>query len=198
MSKTLYLASASPRRQQLLRQLAVDFKTIVADIDETPYPKEAPAQFVTRMAKTKANTIQQQLFDENAVILAADTIVVVEQQIFGKPKDQSDSRLMLKQLSGRCHQVLSAIAIQDKQQQQYCLNTNKVWFRALKDAEILQYWQTGEPQGKAGSYAVQGHGASFIEKIEGSYSGIMGIPLYETSELLLKFNINFWINREAP
>ncbi len=181
----LILASASPRRRELLSQIGVPFQARPAHIDETPRPDEVASDFVVRMALEKARAIQAQLDEPNTWVLGADTDVVLDGQILGKPRDQADAHTTLRQLSGRSHEVLSAVALADPRGQiDWRLSRSRVWFRALKEEELSAYWASGEPADKAGSYAIQGLGAIFIERLEGSYSGVMGLPLFETAQLL--------------
>ncbi len=181
----LILASASPRRYELLTRIGVEFHQRVADIDETPAPGEMAETYVQRMALEKARLVRR-LEGSDLPVLGADTAVVVDGVLLGKPGDFADARRMLKQLSGRGHEVLSAVALVDAAEA-IVVNRNKVWFRNLSETEITAYWETGEPGDKAGSYAIQGLAAVFIERLEGSYSGVMGLPLYETARLLQNF-----------
>jgi septum formation protein len=181
----LLLASASPRRCELLAQIGVEFEQRVADIDETPAQGELAEAFVQRMALEKARAVRQ-AGDVGLPVLGADTVVVVDGKPLGKPQDFAHSRQMLKQLSGRKHEVLSAVALVDVREA-VAVNRSNVWFRELGEAELEAYWATGEPRDKAGSYAIQGLAAIFIERLDGSYSGVMGLPLYETARLLQDF-----------
>jgi len=180
----LYLASASPRRRQLLEQLRLSFEVQMADVDETPRPEELPADYVLRLARTKAETVAQKLGQPAARVLAADTAVVLGSGILGKPKDRADGLAMLGRLSGRGHAVLSAIALWHDGKLDTALSTSEVRFRTIAAAEAAAYWETGEPADKAGGYGIQGLGAVFVESLQGSYSGVMGLPLFETAELL--------------
>ncbi|HHJ13187.1 MAG TPA: septum formation inhibitor Maf [Gammaproteobacteria bacterium] len=184
----IVLASASPRRRELLRQIGVPFLQQAAEIDETPRPAESPEDYVLRMALEKARSILAG--GAEFPVLGADTAVVVGDTILGKPRDAGHATAMLRRLSGRGHQVLSAVVLTDPSREAHRLSVSKVWFRSLTDAEIRAYWQSGEPADKAGAYAVQGLGAVFIERIEGSYSGVMGLPLFETAQLLAEFGTN--------
>ena len=181
----LILASASPRRCELLTQIGIEFHQRVADIDETPAAGEAAEAYVRRMALEKARAVRQ-LDDVELPVLGADTAVVVDGVPLGKPEDFAHARQMLKQLSGRRHEVLSAVALVDATEA-VAVNCSKVWFRQLSETELEAYWETGEPRDKAGSYAIQGLAAIFIERLDGSYSGVMGLPLYETARLLQDF-----------
>ena len=179
----IILASASPRRQALLRQIGVRFRQQVAEVDETPLENESARDYVMRLAVAKAQAVRQQTLAETLAVLGADTAVVVDGRLLGKPSGLADARDMLRLLSGRSHQVLSAVAlVKDRQVSAVC--DSKVWFRPLSDEDIEAYWNTGEPRDKAGAYGIQGKGAIFIERLEGSYSGVMGLPLYETARLL--------------
>ncbi|MBF0257145.1 MAG: septum formation inhibitor Maf [Gammaproteobacteria bacterium] len=180
----LYLASASPRRQELLRQIGLRFEVCPAHIDETPKPGELAADFVLRMAKTKALAVQAQLQEPQARVLGADTDVILDGVILGKPRDQADAAAMLGSLAGRSHEVLSAVALAGPAGLDWRLSQSRVWFRSLSAEEIAAYWASGEPADKAGGYAIQGLGAVFIQRLEGSYSGVMGLPLFETAQLL--------------
>lgn len=181
-SPRLILASASPRRQALLRQLGLEADVITADIDETPLPDEAAERYVERLAQAKAETVAGRF--PKAVIIAADTIIALDGNLLGKPRSKEDAMRMWRQMSGREHWVLTAVAVTGPQGDAVVLNRNRVVFAELGDESMEAYWQTGEPEDKAGAYAIQGYAACWIKYIEGSYSGIMGLPLYETAELL--------------
>lgn len=179
----ILLASASPRRKALLRQIGVPFQALPMDVDETPKAGEQAADYVLRLAVAKAQAGRAQ---QPMATLGADTVVIVDNAILGKPRDQAHAEQMLMQLSGRAHAVLTAVALVDERGLQTRLSTSRVWMRKLSDEEIAAYWRSGEPRDKAGAYAIQGFGATFIERLEGSYSGVMGLPLFETAELLRK------------
>ncbi len=180
----IYLASTSPRRRELLAQLGVNFDVLTIDIDETPYPQEKPEAYVQRMAEEKATAGWVKCKDHKSIIIAADTSVIIEQQILGKPSSVEHAKQMLIALSGRSHQVMSAVAVATQNNVAVSLNVNTVCFSDLSDEQLEWYLSTNEGIDKAGAYAVQGVAAQFIEHIEGSYSGIMGLPLYETARLL--------------
>lgn len=183
----IYLASRSPRRRELLQQIAVDFAVINPDIDETVKRDEAPLDYVKRIAVEKAEAGKALLLDADPKpVLAADTSVVLNNVIFGKPVNDADARRMLKQLSGQTHQVLTAVALAFDGQTRCQVSTSEVRFCELSEADLDWYLQTGEGRDKAGSYAVQGLAALFIESIQGSYSGIMGLPIRETGQLLMQ------------
>ncbi len=185
MHPQIYLASRSPRRCELLAQIGIYPKVMAADVDESPAPEEAPAEYVIRLALEKAKTVRAMLGDyEILPVLAADTAVVTEHKILGKPADCDDALAMMRQLSGRSHKVLTAVALVDAHKACSRLSVSHVTFRQITAAEALAYWDSGEPQDKAGGYAIQGLGAVFVSHLEGSYSGVMGLPLFETAELL--------------
>jgi len=182
MTAQIILASASPRRQELLDQINVTYNVYPVDIDETPKINEAPLAYVQRIAAEKSAACKARLNPE-LPILAADTTVVLGSLIMGKPKDQADALAMLMRLSGKTHQVYSAVSVRGREHGQ-AVSMTEVTFRHLQEQEILAYWQSGEPLGKAGSYAIQGLGALFVQAIKGSFSGVVGLPLFETAQLL--------------
>jgi septum formation protein len=186
----LCLASVSPRRRELLSQIGVPHVVVGADIDETFLPGETPCDYVTRLAREKALAIRRS--GQQLPVLAADTTVVVDGAVFGKPADQAQAVQMLSVLSGRAHEVLTAVALADPRGVAVRLSSSTVWFRKVSREECVAYWQSGEPRDKAGGYAVQGLGAVFIESLRGSYSGVMGLPLFETGELLRAAGIAYW------
>jgi septum formation protein len=194
MMTTLVLASASPRRSDLLNQIGVRFRQRVIETDETACEGESAKDYVRRVALEKARAVQRELGHDEVLVLGADTAVVVDKMLLGKPVDFAHARQMLRLLSGRVHQVLSAVALVGEHEA-VRVSESAVWFRALTDAEIDSYWHTGEPQDKAGAYAIQGLGAVFVERLEGSYSGVMGLPLYETAQLLKDFGIQVLAQR---
>jgi septum formation protein len=182
----IVLASASPRRRELLAQLGVPHEVLVVDVDETPLPGESPARLAQRLARAKAVAGHARTGGARAV-LGSDTVVAVDARIFGKPVDRDDALAMLAALSGREHRVLTAVALAlpgTEGAVSEALSDTLVRMRSIAPAEAAAYWATGEPAGKAGAYAIQGLGAMFIEHIHGSYSGVMGLPLYETARLL--------------
>ena len=192
MNVDIYLASQSPRRNELLNQLGVRFEVRVADVDESHLAGESPKQYVQRLATEKANAIWQSLSeDKRRPVLGADTTVCIAGEILGKPADKDEAMTMLHRLSGQQHEVMSGIAIIGEKHS-VCVNVSQVSFRELSDAEIEAYWETGEPRDKAGGYAIQGYAAAFISELKGSYSGVMGLPLYETARLLFDHNIPIW------
>jgi septum formation protein len=178
------LASASPRRSELLHQIGVSHRIVPADIDESRAAGEAVEDCVQRLARSKALQVQQRLAPRALPVLGADTLVVVDDVLLGKPRDRDDAIAMLQRLSGRSHQVLSAVALAAHNGLRHELSRSVVRFRSLSAQECAVYWDSGEPQGKAGAYAIQGLGAIFVEYLSGSYSGVVGLPLYETAQLL--------------
>lgn len=193
---SIVLASASARRSQLLRQIGVRHEVVAADIDECPQPGEHPAAYVERLARDKAQAVVNALDGRpDRPVLAADTTVVEGGRIFGKPEDEAACVAMLGALAGRTHEVLTAIALWNAGQLRLVLSTSYVTFRAIDAGECRRYWVTGEPAGKAGAYAIQGRGAVFVSRLEGSFSGVMGLPLFETAALLDAAGVRRW---EAP
>jgi septum formation protein len=196
----IYLASRSPRRRDLLKQVGVPFELLLlredlrrgVDVDETPLADESAGVYVLRIARLKAEMAVRQIAYRNLPqkpVLAADTTVVFDGEIIGKPDDAEHAARMLRALSGREHQVLTAIAVALREQIETQISVSSVWFRELSDAEVRRYCASGEPLDKAGAYAIQGRAGAFVTRIMGSYSGIMGLPLAETVELLQKFNV---------
>ena len=189
----IVLASASPRRQELLQQIGVPFQVVGHQVEEELLAGELPQDFVTRLALEKAQSALDHLpADQDKVVLGADTAVVCEQTILGKPADQADALRMLKLLSGRRHLVYSSVALVSRQQREVALSATEVEFRSLASAELEAYWHSGEPRDKAGAYAIQGLAAVFVSGLKGSYSGVMGLPLFETAQLLSRFGIQCW------
>lgn len=190
---TLYLASGSPRRRELLTQIGVPFLTQIAPIDENALPGESPLAYVERLALAKGHAGLAALADsDGAVVLGADTAVVLDGHILGKPRDRADALATLQGLSGRSHQVLTAVALVSRERQVARVVTSQVTFRPLTQAEIEAYWASGEPQDKAGSYGIQGLAAVFVSQLQGSYSAVVGLPLCETAALLAEFAIPCW------
>ena len=186
----IYLASASPRRRELLDQIGVTYTVMPVDLDESIRPAEQAEVYVQRLALAKARAVWSGLdIIGRRPVLAADTAVVVQGEILGKPRDKADALRMLAMLSGQTHEVLTAIALITNSEQ-VRLSRNLVSFRILSVQECEAYWQTGEPRDKAGAYAIQGKGAVFVSHLEGSYSGVMGLPLFETAELLRQSDVD--------
>ena len=198
----IYLASRSPRRRELLKQIGVTFEIALlredqkrgADVDETPQAMEKPDVYCQRVARTKAELAAHYMARRAPAglprpVLAADTTVVCDNAIIGKPADRDDAAGMLRRLSGRQHEVITAVAVALFDRVEQAISISRVWFRPLAEDEIKRYVATGEPLDKAGAYAIQGRAAAFANRIEGSFSGIMGLPLAETAELLRRFGI---------
>ncbi|HVF62710.1 MAG TPA: Maf family protein [Casimicrobiaceae bacterium] len=197
---SIYLASKSPRRRELLQQLGIGFKELhlreaagrSRDIVEEALDDEPAAHYVERIARTKANVGWKRIGQRGAPsgpVLGADTEVVLDGDIFGKPRDAAHAVEMLKRLSGRSHDVLTGVAVKTGEDIEFAMSTSKVVFRPLSDQEIARYVASGEAADKAGAYAIQGRAAAFVERLEGSYSGVMGLPLFETAALLKKAGI---------
>jgi septum formation protein len=210
MQTTIYLASKSPRRRELLHQIGVPFEMLLlrempvnrasteqrrsdqsmpakCDVDESPLANELPRDYVERVVKLKATVAHNVMSARKLVvrpILAADTTVVLNDKIIGKPIDAADAAATLRALSGQTHQVMTGIALHHQGTLQFCLSISDVRFKPLSEAEIQRYILTGEPMDKAGSYAIQGRAAAFVAHLAGSYSGVMGLPLHETAALL--------------
>ncbi len=177
----LYLASSSPRRREILSALGLEFTVRSRDVDETPLPGEAAEDMVLRLARAKALAPD---VGESDVVIAADTAVVVDHVALGKPRDEDDALAMLMQLSGRQHSVVTGVAVRGAGRVREVLSATNVHFRDIGQDEARAYWQSGEPRDKAGAYAIQGIGGAFVENIEGSYSGVVGLPVFETLKLL--------------
>ncbi|MCW8332467.1 septum formation inhibitor Maf [Vibrio sp. SCSIO 43135] len=182
----LVLASGSPRRKELLAQLGYTFDVASNDVEERREPAESPFQYVKRLSKDKALAgVAAQ--DNDSVVIGSDTIVVQDDQVLEKPKDFADAKRMLLGLSGKQHQVMTAVTVANTHTFRSVVVTTDVWFKPLSEKEIEQYWQTGEPCDKAGSYGIQGLGGRFVTRIEGSYYAVVGLPLFETDQLLQEF-----------
>jgi septum formation protein len=201
LKPTIYLASRSPRRRELLKQVGVPFQVFQlreepgrgADIDESPASAESPSAYVVRIARTKAEVAAHYMLrrslSQRWPVLAADTTVVCDSRIIGKPENADDAALILERLSGKQHEVITAVAVAFGDRVETAVSESKVWFRKLTEDEIRRYVALGESLDKAGAYAIQGRAAAFVTRIEGSYSGIMGLPLAETAELLARAGI---------
>jgi septum formation protein len=188
---TLYLASTSPRRRELLAQTDIKFSILDIAVDESQRGKELPTAYVERLAKEKAEAgFKSVQDDENAIVLAADTIVVLEDDILGKPSDQSQAGQMLRALSGRSHTVMTAFAIKTGQQIRVQRVNTTVFFRSITSKEVDWYWHTGEQQDKAGGYGIQSKGGVFVSAISGSYSAVVGLPLAEVVTALQSLGIH--------
>ncbi|MGZ5599325.1 MAG: Maf family protein [Methylobacter sp.] len=190
MAAQIILASASPRRKELLNQIKIAYRVHPVDLDETPLANEMPLDYVQRLAAEKSAACVAALGD-SLPVLAADTAVVLDGLIMGKPKDRDDAFSMLRLLSGKMHRVYSAVSLRGREHGQ-AVSITEVTFRSLTESEIEAYWQSGEPVDKAGSYAIQGLGGIFVESINGSFSGVVGLPLFETAELLSRQGIGLF------
>ena len=182
MSQCIVLASASPRRKALLAQIGIDCEVMPSQIGEEARENEAPLDYVRRMAGEKARSVAGSV--PGRLVLGADTDVIMQSRILGKPRDRADFLEMFGLLSADTHQVITAVSLVQGDRCRVKTSISDVTFRAVSEAEMLAYWETGEPCDKAGGYGIQGLAAMFVRSISGSYSGIMGLPLYETSELL--------------
>lgn len=180
-SNSVHLASSSVRRKDILDALGVSFTAQGVDIDESPLPGEEAGDMVMRLAEAKARAASSK---HHVPVLGSDTVVTLDGQIFGKPSSERDALKMLASLSGRCHQVMTAVVVVVDDQMFSDLSVTDVFFRTIGPAEARQYWRSGEPKGKAGAYAIQGIGGVFVETISGSYSGVVGLPVYQTALLL--------------
>jgi septum formation protein len=197
-TRHVYLASRSARRRELLKQIGVSFEILLlregqgrpADFDESPLPGEPAVDYVQRVATAKVEAGWARLSQRRLLrfpVLSADTTVAIEGEILGKPADREQAAAYLRRLSGKAHQVHTAVAVKFDQQAEVAVSSTDVEFRELTETEIRQYVASGEPLDKAGGYAIQGRGAVFIRAISGSYTGVMGLPLFETSQLLARF-----------
>lgn len=188
----IYLASQSPRRRELLQQIGVRFRVLAPDVNEAPLPRETPEDYVLRIARIKAEVAWMRVCERRMnplPVLAADTAVILGRHILGKPATDAAARAMLQALSGRSHRVLTSVAVAYENRLKLATSETRVKFRRLSADEIAHYVASGEPHDKAGGYGIQGLAATFIARIEGSYSGVMGLPLFETARLLKTFGI---------
>ncbi|MEL7399215.1 MAG: Maf family protein [Pseudomonadota bacterium] len=193
--KGIYLASKSPRRRELLAQIGVKHRVLSVDVPEQQGPNETPHEYVERLARDKALAGCRELEAQGlplAPVLGSDTLGILGGRVFEKPRDRADAVTMLKALSGQTHQILSAVALVSGDRLAVTTVTTEVTFRELGESEILRYWDTGEPADKAGAYAIQGMAAVFVERIAGSYSAVVGLPLTETAQLLEDFGVALW------
>lgn len=186
---TLILASASPRRAQLLEQIGVAFAQAPQEIDETPAAGESAGTLAERLALEKARAAFARQEQSDCIVLGSDTVVVAGDAILGKPENRDDALRMLALLSNKSHRVCTAVSLVSGSRFATRLSVTAVSFREIEVSEAQAYWETGEPRGKAGAYAIQGLGAAFVKQISGSYSGVMGLPLYETAQLLAEFGM---------
>ena len=184
----IFLASQSPRRRELLKQLGVDFSILDVDVPEVREPGEPPEDYVSRVAREKAAAgLMQVVAVPNALVIGADTEVVLGDDVFGKPADGDDLTAMLRKLSGRAHRAISVVWCVSASREEHAINATRVEFMPLDEADIARYVASGEGFGKAGGYAIQGRAAAFVSRIDGSHSGVMGLPLHETAILLRRF-----------
>ncbi|MBY6197083.1 Maf family protein [Vibrio hangzhouensis] len=182
----IVLASTSPRRRELLSQLGYQFSQVSPDIEEQKHAEETAPEYVERLSREKAQA-GLKLSPEDSLVIGSDTVVVLNGQVLEKPDHFEDAKAMLSGLSNQKHQVLTAVTVASKNKQASVVVTTDVWFKTLSEQEIEQYWLSGEPQDKAGSYGIQGLGGRFVTRIEGSYYAVVGLPLYETDQLLQEF-----------
>ena len=196
MTTQVFLASGSPRRKELLALLGYQFEILSVDVEEVHKSDETPLMYVERLSKDKAKAgvealakaeMTEQIENKNVPVLGSDTIVVIDGVILEKPKDFEDAKRMLLALSGRQHQVMTAVTLATPETTRTKTVITQVWFRTLSEQEIEQYWESGEPCDKAGSYGIQGSGGRFVSRIDGSYHAVMGLPLMETDQLLHQF-----------
>lgn len=195
----LYLASGSPRRRELLAQIGVGFERIAAPVDETPFENEPAHEYVVRLARAKAEAGWQAMLAQNLPplpVLGADTTVALVDRILGKPEDAADAAAMLRSLSGTTHEVLTAVALRTHNGCDSVLSLSRVRFAEMSEAQIAAYVATGEPMDKAGSYGIQGLGGLFAEHLEGSFTGVMGLPLHETATLLARHGLGWLALRQ--
>lgn len=192
------LASASPRRAELLRQIGVSFEQQPADVDETRLINESPGAYVQRLAAAKAHVVLNSALAKcnDCVVIGSDTVVVLESTVLGKPVDEQDHARMFAQLSGRTHHVLTAVTVKNGTTSGHALSKSAVTFAAVSASDTARYWRTGEPRDKAGGYAIQGMAAMFVDQLTGSYSGVMGLPVRETAQLLAEFGVIPWLGKE--
>ena len=196
-TRFVYLASLSPRRRELLQQMGVPYQVVEVDVDERTLSTETPDAYVSRLAGAKATggwlaTQVRSARSPPAPVLGADTAVVLDGEILGKPDDRDHGDRMLSRLSGRTHRVLTAVAVRSESGLNLRVSSSEVTFRLIEERERIAYWDTGEPAGKAGAYAIQGFAAVFIADLRGSYTGVMGLPIFETAELLDAAQVPRW------
>ncbi|RXJ71936.1 septum formation inhibitor Maf [Veronia nyctiphanis] len=187
-SQSYYLASASPRRKALLEQIGLSFSVLSVNVEEQQDSSESAQDYVQRLSRDKAKA-GVGVASHALPVIGSDTIVVCDGDVLEKPADLAHSRQMLRRLSGKKHQVMTAVSVADRNHTLTTLVITDVWFKSLSDQDIDDYWQTGEPADKAGSYAIQGIGGRFVTRMEGSYHAVVGLPLYETEELLNQFKV---------
>ncbi|QGM22220.1 septum formation inhibitor Maf [Spiribacter sp. 2438] len=194
----LYLASTSPRRHEILQRMGVRFETLHQGVDEAVNEEETPEVFVVRLALEKARAgLASRPSGSDRPVLGADTAVVLEDEVLGKPGSQAEAAAMLQRLAGRSHRVLTGVALVDDSYEATRLSLSTVTLRPLLPGEVDAYWRSGEPVDKAGGYGIQGRGGVFIEQLEGSYTGVMGLPMFETHDLLTDFGIDYQVGWSA-
>ncbi len=193
VNNAIYLASQSPRRRELLEQIGVSYDVLSVNVEECQQSSEAATDYVQRLSLEKALAGAALVSDRP--VLGADTIVVLGDDVLEKPLSEDHAVAMLLRLSGHTHQVMTAVSLVFQAQQRTSINVTSVTFRAISDAEARRYWLSGEPKDKAGAYGIQGLGAVFVEHIEGSYSSVVGLPLFETSTLLADFGVSMWSSK---
>jgi septum formation protein len=193
VNNAIYLASQSPRRRELLEQIGVSYDVLSVNVEECQQSSEAATDYVQRLSLEKALAGAALVSDRP--VLGADTIVVLGDDVLEKPLSEDHAVAMLLRLSGHTHQVMTAVSLVFQAQQRTCINVTSVTFRVISDAEARRYWLSGEPKDKAGAYGIQGLGAVFVEHIEGSYSSVVGLPLFETSALLADFGVSMWSSK---
>ncbi len=195
--KTLILASGSPRRREILASLGLNFDVAAADIDERQNAGESPADMVKRLAEAKARAVAVRS-PTDALVIGSDTAVVLDGQVFGKPVNADDAASMLQRLSGRWHEVMTAVALLEDGRADVAISITRVRFRDIDPAEAAIYWQSGEPADKAGGYAIQGLGGVFVEALEGSYTGVVGLPVFETATMLRRAGLDILNLQQMP
>ena len=191
-SVAIKLASSSPRRREILSALGLEFSIAAVEVDETPYADETAEEMVVRLAVTKAEAAAAM---PGEVIIAADTAVVIDGRVLGKPADKDECLAMLGALAGQRHTVYTGVALKSNDETRTTVSETDVYFRRISRDEALAYWQSGEPRDKAGAYAIQGMGGAFVERIEGSYSGVVGLPIFETVKLLREVGFDILTRR---
>lgn len=197
----LYLASQSPRRRELLTQLGVSFECLALSVPEQRGADESPEAYVSRLALDKARAGRAHVRDRGlspAPVLGSDTIGLCQGQVLEKPLDREHALTMWRLMSGRAHEVMTAVALCDGERERSVLVRTQVYFRTLAETEMMAYWASGEPRDKAGGYGIQGLGGVFVERIEGSYSAVVGLPLAQTAELLNQFDLPWWGADPSP
>lgn len=196
MMRRLILASQSPRRAELLKQMGMPFDVLVTDLDERREPGERPEAYVDRLAREKCEAGVKRCPEPPLAVIGADTVVVLDNEILGKPQSINEGRAMLSRLSGKTHQVLTGVAVSDGTRLEAAVVSSLVTFKALSEGDLDAYLATGEGRDKAGSYGIQGIGGVFVEHIQGSFSAVMGLPVFETERLLEELQVDTWALRQ--